>query len=281
MILEVKHGYFGYTKDNDILRDISFVLGEQEIMTILGPNGIGKTTMLKCMTGILQWTQGQTLINGTSMENSREAQKHYPIGYVPQAHSLSFPYTVREVVTMGRARHIGVCSVPSRHDRETVDKAMDQVGIGSIQDKPCTQLSGGQLQLVFIARALASEPKVLVLDEPESHLDFKNQFMMLHLIKTLVKERGISCIMNTHYPEHALRLSDTTLLLGKNSYLFGRTQEIITEQRVKEYFDIEAKILSVPYRDESIKAFVVLGSFEHAEEGYSHKKYNNCFKYNH
>jgi iron complex transport system ATP-binding protein len=99
---------------------------------------------------------------------------------------------------------------------------------------------------------------VLVLDEPESHLDFKNQFMMLHVIKMLVKERGISCVMNTHYPEHALRLSDTTLLLGKNSYLFGRTQDVITEKRVKEYFDIEAKIVSVPYKKEEIKAFVIV-----------------------
>ncbi|WP_312561087.1 ABC transporter ATP-binding protein [Anaerospora sp.] len=262
MTVEVKHGYFGYTKNSEILRDISFVLGEQEIMTILGPNGIGKTTLLKCMTGILQWTRGQTLINGTPIGTSREAQKQYPIGYVPQAHSLSFPYTVREVVTMGRARHIGVCSVPSRRDKEAVERAMDQVGIGAIRDKECTQLSGGQLQLVFIARALAGEPKVLVLDEPESHLDFKNQFLMLKLIKTLVKEHGISCIMNTHYPEHALRLSDTTLLLGKNSYLFGKTQEIINEQRVKEYFDIEAKILSVPHKDETIKAFVVLGGYD-------------------
>lgn len=264
MILEVKHGYFGYTKDNMILKDLSFILGEKEIMTILGINGIGKTTMLKCMTGILQWTQGQTLINGTAMGTSREAQKQYPIGYVPQAHSLPFPYTVREVVTMGRARHIGVCSVPSRYDKEMVDKAMTEIGVDSIQDKLCTQLSGGQLQLVFIARALAGEPKVLVLDEPESHLDFKNQFKILHLIKMLVKERGISCIMNTHYPEHALRLSDTTLLLGKQSYLFGKTQEIITEQRVKEYFDIEAKILSIPYHDKHVKAFVVLDSFDNS-----------------
>jgi iron complex transport system ATP-binding protein len=90
MTVEVKHGYFGYTKNSEILRDISFVLGEQEIMTILGPNGIGKTTLLKCMTGILQWTRGQTLINGTPIGTSREAQKQYPIGYVPQAHSLFF-----------------------------------------------------------------------------------------------------------------------------------------------------------------------------------------------
>jgi iron complex transport system ATP-binding protein len=262
MILEVKNGYFGYSRDNILLQDISFSLGEQEIMTILGPNGSGKTTILKCMTGILKWTQGQTLVNGTPMAISEEAQKNFPIGYVPQAHSLSFPYTVRELVTMGRARHIGVFSVPSRRDREIVNEAIEQVGIGFIQDKLCTQLSGGQLQLAFIARALAGEPKVLVLDEPESHLDFKNQFIMLHLIKMLVKERGISCIMNTHYPEHALRLSDTTLLLGKNSYLFGKTHEIITEKRVKEYFDIEAKILSVPYKNEEIKAFVVIESLD-------------------
>lgn len=262
MILEVKNGYFGYTKDNNILRDISFILGEQEIMTILGPNGIGKTTMLKCMTGIFQWTQGQTLVNGMPMGTSQDVQKSCPIGYVPQAHSLSFPYTIREVVTMGRARHVGMFSVPSRRDREIVDMVIEQVGISEIRDKNCTELSGGQLQLAFIARALAGEPKVLVLDEPESHLDFKNQFMMLHLIKKLVKDRGISCIMNTHYPEHALRLSDTTLLLGKNSYLFGKTPEVITENRVKEYFDIEAKILSIPHQDQEIKAFVVLENFD-------------------
>lgn len=108
MILEVKNGYFGYTKDKNLLQDICFTLGEKEIMTILGQNGIGKTTILKCVTGILKWRQGQTLLNGKSIGSSREAQKQIPIGYVPQAHGLSFPYTVRELVIMGRARHIGL-----------------------------------------------------------------------------------------------------------------------------------------------------------------------------
>lgn len=148
--------------------------------------------------------------------------------------------------------------MPSKIDKGIVDQAIDEVGISSIRDKSCMQLSGGQLQLVFIARALASEPKVLVLDEPESHLDFRNQFMIINLIRKLVRERGLSCIINTHYPEHALRLSDTTLLLGQNSYLFGRTKEIITEKRVAEYFGINAKILPVSYKGEEIKAFVVL-----------------------
>jgi len=260
MILEVKHGYFGYPKDKNLLQDICFTLGEKEIMTILGQNGIGKTTILKCVTGILKWQRGQTLLNGRSIGSSQEAQKQISIGYVPQAHGLSFPYTVRELVIMGRARHIGLFSVPSKMDKEIADQAIDEVGIGSIRDKSCRQLSGGQLQLVFIARALASEPKVLVLDEPESHLDFRNQFKIINLIRRLVRERGLSCIINTHYPEHALRLSDTTLLLGKNSYLFGRTQEIITEKRVEEYFEIKARILPVPYKEEEINAFVVLDS---------------------
>lgn len=262
MILEVKNGYFGYTKDNTLLKDISFTLGEKEIMTILGQNGIGKTTILKCVTGILKWQQGQTLIDGKPIGPSRESREQVNIGYVPQAYSLSFPYTVREVVTMGRARHIGLFSVPSKNDRKIVEQAIDEVGIGYMRDNLCTQLSGGQLQLVFIARALAGEPKVLILDEPESHLDFRNQFMILNLIKKLVRERGISCIINTHYPEHALRISDTTLLLGRDSYLFGRTGEIITEEKVRDYFGIDVIILPVPYMNEEIKAFVVLDSLD-------------------
>lgn len=260
MILEVKNGYFGYSKDNDLLQDICFTLREKEIMTILGQNGTGKTTILKCVTGILKWRQGQTLINGKSIGSSRTALKQIPIGYVPQAHPLSFPYTVRELVTMGRSRHIGVFSVPSGKDKKIADQAIDEVGIRSIRDKLCTQLSGGQLQLVYIARALAGEPRVLVLDEPESHLDFRNQFLIIKLIMRLVRERGLSCIINTHFPEHALRLSDITLLLGQNSYVFGKTKEIITEKRVEEYFKINVKILPVPYKDEEIKAFVVLDS---------------------
>lgn len=262
MILEVKNGYFGYTKDNIILRDISFTLAEKEIMTILGPNGIGKTTLLKCVAGILKWQRGQILIDGKPMRLLRESQAQITVGYVPQAYRLSFPYTVTEFVTMGRARHIGPFSVPSKNDRKIVAQAIDEVGIGYIKDIPCTQLSGGQLQLVFIARALASEPEILILDEPESHLDFRNQLMILKLIKSLVREHGISCIINTHYPEHAMRISDTTLLLGRNKYIFGRTEEIITEENMRNYFDIDVRILPVPCTDEEIKTFVVLDSLD-------------------
>jgi len=266
MILEVKNGYFGYTKDNTILKNISFTLGEKEIMTILGQNGSGKTTILKCVIGILKWQQGYMVIDRKPLALLQKSREQFNIGYVPQAHNLTFPYTVREVVTMGRARHIGLFSVPSKRDRLFVDQAMEEVGIGYMRDDLCTQLSGGQLQLVYIARALAGEPKVLILDEPESHLDFRNQLMILNLIKKLIKERNISCIINTHNPENALRISDTTLLLGRDSYMFGKTGDIITEENVRDYFNISVKILPVPYMNEEIKAFVVLDSLDSQQD---------------
>lgn len=155
--------------------------------------------MLKCLTSILKWERGQTFINGRSLSSNKSLSE---IGYVPQVHNLSFPYTVRELVTMGRARYIGLFSLPSREDRKKVDEVLEEFGLEQLKDTPCTQLSGGQLQLIYIARALAADPKVLILDEPESHLDFKNQLMILKLIKKLAREKDLACIFNTHYPEH-------------------------------------------------------------------------------
>jgi len=122
----------------------------------------------------------------------------------------------------------------------------------------CTELSGGQLQLVYIARALVNEPQLLIMDEPESHLDFRNQHLVLNLIRKLREERGISCIINTHYPDHALRISDDTLMLGRGRYSFGRSEDIITEENMKEFFEVNVKILSVPGLKEKTKAFAVV-----------------------
>ena len=255
MIVEVRNGYYGYPGENLLLKDINFSVEKGKIMTILGQNGVGKTTMLKCLTGILKWKKGQTLVNGKSLE---AAGSFNAIAYVPQAHSLSFPYTVREMVAMGRARYIGLFSVPSKKDSQKVDDVVRDIGIKDLIDVPCSKLSGGQLQLVYIARALAADPQVLILDEPESHLDFKNQLMILKLIKNLAEERELSCIMNTHYPEHALRISDKTLFLGTNDYIFGDTKDVIIEENIKKFFDINAKIVSVKHGNESLKTIIAI-----------------------
>lgn len=253
MMVELKNCYYRYPGKNMILENISFSLDKSEIMTILGQNGTGKTTMLKCLTGILKWERGQTFINGKKVSFRSNINE---IGYVPQAHNLPFPYTVSEMIAMGRAKHIGLFSMPSKKDKIKVEEIIEEIGIQHIKNSPCTELSGGQLQLVYIARALVANPKILILDEPESHLDFKNQLMILKLVKRLAKEKDLACIINTHYPEHALKISDKTLFLGTSEYIVGNTKQIITEKNIKRFFDIDAKIVSFMHGNQNLKTIV-------------------------
>lgn len=170
IILEIKDGSFYYSKEKFIFDHINFELGEGEIMAVMGKNGIGKTTLLKCIIGLLQWTDGYSAINGKIIDFKSLNQ----VGYVPQAHKTSFSYTVFEMVLFGKIGHNSYFANPKTQDYEEVEKVLVRMGISELRDKPCNELSGGQLQLVFIARALVNSPKLLILDEPESHLDFRN-----------------------------------------------------------------------------------------------------------
>jgi len=255
MQLGVRNGSFGYTKEHTLLRDISFTLEQGRIMSILGQNGIGKTTLLKCLIGLLKWRKGQTLVDGKPFNSIKECES---IGYVPQAHPTVFAFTVSELAAMGRARYVPLFGKPSRRDRQKVMEALETVGIIDLKDRLCSQLSGGQLQLVYIARALVNEPQLLIMDEPESHLDFRNQYIILNLIKKLREDRGISCIINTHYPDHALKISDYTLMLGRGRYIFGCSDDIVTEKNMKEFFEVNVKILSIQGVKERTKAFAVV-----------------------
>ncbi|WP_339008801.1 ABC transporter ATP-binding protein [Fusobacterium varium] len=258
MNLEIKNGNFGYLKDNLILKDINLKINDGEIFTILGQNGIGKTTLLKCLNGVLKWSSGEMYIGGKRVNSPKELKS---IGYVPQAHNLSFPYSVRELTIMGRARYLGMFSTPSEKDQKLVEEVLDEIGILHLIDKKCSELSGGQLQMVFVARALVGTPEILILDEPESHLDFKNQAVILKLIVKLVRERGITCIFNTHYPEYALRISDRSMIMGKNDYITGKSSDIINENNLKKYFGIETKILDTKIEDKILKSVIITDDF--------------------
>ncbi len=253
MLLKVKNGNFSYHREMPVLKNVSFSLDKGEVMAIMGPNGIGKTTLLKCLMGILKWKSGCSLIDG---ENSGAARRQ--IGYVPQAHRFSFSYSVRDMVVFGRAKHMPVFALPGRKDYQISDAALEEVGIAHLADKSCNQISGGQLQLTLVARALAGQPKLLILDEPESHLDFCNQSKILRIIRRLSIEKGIACIMNTHYPNHALRIADRILLLNENKYIVGQTSQVLTKENVQEYFGVSSTIVSADAYGREIKAFVLL-----------------------
>lgn len=246
MILQVKDGNFSYQKRKSdaylYQNDINFSLQSGEVMSILGPNGAGKTTLLKCVMGLLDWKKGQTYIDNKAFDDFNRKEIWKIIGYVPQASNMTFSYSILDLVTMGRAIFIRTYAQPSEADRQAAREALDMVGILHLADKPCTSVSGGELQLALIARTLVSEPKILILDEPESHLDIQKQKVILQTIKKLVKEHGLACLINTHYANHAFYFGDKVLLMAKEQpILTGTVSEVMTEENIEHYFQIPVK----------------------------------------
>lgn len=246
LTFEVSHGYYHYPKQDNVLEDIEFTIHKGEVLAVLGSNGIGKTTLLKCMMGLLPWRGGASLVNGKNIKDLSKRQLWKSIAYVPQAKGGSLPYTAKEMILLGRSAHLQLFEQPKKEDLEVVEEVMEIVGIQDLGDKACNQMSGGQLQMVLIARALAAKPQMLVLDEPESNLDFKNQLIILEIIETLSKAHQISCIINTHYPEHAIRLADTAFILCKNKEnFFGEAKAIINKENMQKAFDVEVAIENI------------------------------------
>ncbi|HIR06479.1 MAG TPA: ABC transporter ATP-binding protein [Candidatus Copromonas faecavium] len=242
MRFEVLNGSFGYGRSR-VLQNISFCLEDQEILAVLGPNGVGKTTLLKCMMGLLKWKEGVTVLDGKNISDLRHSELWKRIAYVPQSKGISLSYTALEMVLMGRSSRLGLFTQPSREDLQIAKEAMEEVGVLFLQDKPCSQMSGGELQMVLIARALCTQPEMLVLDEPESNLDFKNQLVILDIVKKLSRERGIAAIINTHYPAHALKIADKALILNRaGSSFYGAAGDVITEEHMRTAFSVEVKI---------------------------------------
>mgnify|MGYP000845138079 FL=1 len=239
--------------------DLLSPIGKGQRGMIVSPPKAGKTTLLKCINGVLKWNSGEVFIDNKKVNSIKDLKD---IAYVPQAHSFSFSYTVKELSIMGRAKYLNIFSTPSKSDYDIVEKVLDEMGISHLKDRKCSELSGGQLQLVFLARALVGEPKILILDEPESHLDFKNQTKILRTIVQLAKKKNITCIFNTHYPEYALRISDKSMLIGKDDYIIGKTSEIINEKNLKKYFEIDTKIVEIEDEKQKIKSVVITDNLE-------------------
>ncbi len=252
MTFEVENGCFRYPGGKEILKDINVTIRHNEVLSILGSNGVGKTTLLKCMLDLLKWTSGRTRVDGRTVARMQHSEFWKKIGYVPQAKLSAFVYTVEEMVLLGRSAHLRLAQLPKAEDVKIMEESLSAIGILHLRHKLCSKISGGELQMVLIARALAGNPSLLVLDEPESNLDFRNQIIVLETIRYLSREKQISSIVNTHYPEHALSISDKTLLLcGDGSCVCGRSPEIITEPHLRSAFGVRVKICDIPLDESS------------------------------
>lgn len=242
MKLSVQDGCFSYRAGQPLLEHIRFEVESGDVLAILGPNGAGKTTLLKCMLNLLHWREGKTLLDGEDVSTMAARALWQKVAYVPQAKQSSLFCTVEEMVLLGRSSRIGAFSAPSKEDFRQARAAIERLGLSHLFGRRCCELSGGEVQMVLIARALASQPGVLVLDEPESNLDFKNQLLVLDTIEELAKS-GLTCIFNTHFPAHALRRANQALLLGRGGKsVCGKTCDVVTEDRISEIFGVRAVI---------------------------------------
>lgn len=257
MILEVENGCFGYPKQEEILKNINLHLEKGHILSVLGPNGIGKTTLLKCMIGLLPWTSGRSILNGTDLCKMKSKDIWNTISYIPQAHSFSFSYTGLEMVMLGRSSHLGLFEQPGAQEIEMAEAMMEKVGITRLAGKDCNRMSGGELQMVLIARALINEPQLIILDEPETGLDFHNQILVLNMIERLAHEEGISAIMNTHYPTNAMGIADEAFMMNrKGDRFYGTTDSILNEQNISRSFDVNVIVDEVSYKDRLIRNII-------------------------
>ncbi len=242
MILDVQHAGFRYDCKRMIFSDISFTLAKQEVLCILGPNGIGKSTLIRCLANLYPLCSGSIQLHDRNIRSINYRDVAKIVGYVPQAHEIVFPFPVREFVLMGRAPHLEIFSSPDKHDYAKADAAIDLVGIRKIADKPVNEISGGEYQLAMIARALAQEPEILLLDEPTSHLDFGNQIRVLEIIDRLARE-GISVIMSSHFPDHAFLSSNNVAIMQHGSFMaYGPAEEVVTEENLKQTYGVEVSI---------------------------------------
>lgn len=257
MILEVQNGYFGYPGQPAILNDINLSLDIGHILAILGPNGIGKTTLLKCMIGLLPWHSGRSLLEGRDLHSMKPKELWSRISYIPQSHGFAFSYTGLEMVLLGRSAHLGAFQQPGRQETEMAEAMMERVGISHLAGKDCSRMSGGELQMVLIARALINKPSLIILDEPETGLDFHNQILVLNMIERLSHEEDISTIMNTHYPTNAMSVADEALMLGhRGEFLCGPAADILNELNISRFFDVQVVVSELQYRGRAVRSII-------------------------
>lgn len=266
MKLSVEKGTFYYKKNVPIFENINFEVNEGEILAILGPNGAGKTTMLRCITGMLKWKAGKSLLDNEDIAAMAPRKLWSKMAYVPQAKSVSSAYTALEMVLLGRSSQLNVFAAPKQADVDKALEVLEFLGIAHLSEKKCSEVSGGELQMILIARALASDPKVLILDEPESNLDFKNQLVVLDAMSNLAA-RGMTCIFNTHYPAHALQRADKALILSRGGeYVFGNTTSVVTEENIRKAFGVDAIIGEIETPGNVLKNVVPLNIAPNADK---------------
>jgi iron complex transport system ATP-binding protein len=248
-LVEVRGASFRYA-ERPIFEGLDLDVYAGEVLTVLGTNGCGKSTLLRCIGGSLSLEKGCVRIGDHDLSQLGPRAKAQKVGFLFQDHTPTFPFTVLEIALMGRTPHLGAFGGPSPHDTALAEAALEKVGILHLKSRPYTQLSGGERQLALLSRTLTQQPEVILLDEPTSHLDFKNQARCLQTIAGLAAQ-GITMIMTTHDPNHAFLFSGRVALMkGGAPLTVGPATQVITAQMLSATYGMDIGVYNVP-RDSS------------------------------
>lgn len=247
-----------------VLDNISFQAGKGRLVALLGPNGVGKSTLFKCMLGLLHAYTGTIHIDGEDASQFPPRRLARKIAYIPQSNAPAFNYTALDMVLMGTSAQINALATPGKREAEAAMAALERLGIADFADRGFLRISGGERQLVLIARALAQQSEILLMDEPTANLDYGNQIRVLRSIRSLAEE-GYTVLLSTHHPEQAFMFSHEIIAMqGGRLLAQGPPKDVITAELIGRLYGVQTKIESL--RGDRMRVCVPVDLFNTEEE---------------
>ena len=249
-VIQVRDAAFSYGGPV-IFEHVDLDIYPGQVCCLMGVNGCGKTTLIDCILGVHICTSGQILVGGKRVTDLKAAELAREIAYVPQVHDRSFPYLVKDIVLMGRTAHQKGLTAPGANDRRKCEEALERCGIAHLADRPYTQISGGEMQMVLLTRALVQETPVIVMDEPTAHLDYKNEQLFLETVADLVKQRSLGVLIATHSPNQAFAFENTgadtrvALMHDGGIAMLDLPSEVLNETTLVDVYGMEVRIADI------------------------------------
>ncbi len=244
MSIEIQHLNFSYGR-HQVLHDINVEIPDGTLVNVLGPNGVGKSTLFRCILGLNPDYTGNIIVNGKDMRSLSIKERAREISYIPQSHSPVYDYEVLDVVLMSTGTDLGMMRMPGKRHIQRAYDALERIGIEKLAHRTYTQISGGEQQLVLIARAIAQEAQTIIMDEPTSALDYGNTVRVLSCVRQLARE-GLSIVQSTHQPDHAFLYSDRTLVINHGRvHAYGTPADVITKELVSDLYGVDVEVNSL------------------------------------
>ncbi|MEN6470196.1 MAG: ABC transporter ATP-binding protein [Clostridiaceae bacterium] len=246
MSIEIRELSFAYSAQ-EVLSRVSFSAADGELLAVLGPNGVGKTTLFRCILGLRQGYAGDIFINGVDTRTLHARALAHRVAYIPQTHGMAFRYSVLDMVLMGTTHNVATMSVPKGKELQAANRALERMNILHLKEKDFSELSGGEQQLVLIARALAQSAKTLLMDEPTASLDYGNQALVLHQVRALADD-GYTVLLSTHNPQHALWYADRVLGLFDGAVeAFGPPREVVDAALIRRLYGVDVALIETAH----------------------------------